>query len=103
MTKDLETIKCGEFLKGKRCKFCEKVYSDGKNRTGWALEVKNFPQFDSEEEFWKDRGFADGLVRCIPVCNKHFSIVRRDNDHRIDLGQEIPNTLDLIKFRLRFL
>ena len=103
MNKDLETIKCKEFLKGKRCEFCEKVYSDGKNRTGWALDVKNFPKFESEEEFFKDRGEVTGLIRCKPVCKKHFTILRRDNDKRIDLGSDIPVSLELIKFRLRFI
>ena len=116
MLKDLEHKECRKELKGKKCAFCEMIFESSLNNSGPYEKIKGLPKFIFEEDILskgKENAIkeareqyvenAEGFIRCLPVCRKHFKILKKDNDLRIKKGMDIPKNLDLIKFKKKFI
>lgn len=116
MLKDIEHKKCREELIGKKCAFCETIFEYSLNDKGPYEKRKDLPKFVFEEDIIeKGRDLAikeakeqyienaEGFIRCLPVCRKHFRILKRDNDLRIKKGIDIPENLEVIKFKKNFI
>lgn len=98
MIKDEEAIECETFLKKKECEMCKKFVEDCIKNEGiyefFKDKKPNLRQID--KEYIKD---ATCLIRGLPVCSKHFKILKKDNDRRQKMGLEITQKLDLLKYR----
>lgn len=96
--KDIEHKKCREFLKNKKCQFCEKLFDNLLNKDGIYDKLENPPiiEISDKEEFIKN---AQGFARSHYLCGKHFRIFRKENKKLNESGIEIPAELKLIKIR----
>lgn len=96
--KDIEHKKCREFLKDKKCQFCEKIFNDLLNKEGVYNELESPPIIEKSdrEEFIRN---AQGFTRTHHLCGKHFRIFRKDNKKLNKKGIDIPRELNLIKLR----
>lgn len=110
--KDINHSECREFMKGKKCEFCEKLFDDIINKTGLYDFIKNPPELideDDVEEFGLKKsielardGFvrdAEGFARCKVLCRKHHMIIREDNNERNDKGIDIPTDFSLLRYK----
>ena len=89
---------CREFLKDKKCQFCEKLFDDLINKKGIYDDLENPPSIEKsdKEEFISN---AQGFARTYYLCGKHFRIFRKDNKKLNEKGIEIPRELTLTKLR----
>lgn len=114
--KDDEHKKCIEFLNGKKCEFCKQIFDDVLENKGICNMIENVPMlvFDEDiKQFGRERAidysrdefqsYACGIARCKNMCKKHFKIITRDNDERYKRGLDIPNSLELLKFKRSFI
>ncbi len=98
MIHDEEIKKCKEYLKDKECDMCKKIVRDCGNQEGIYKQFSGhkIKLIKVDDNYIS---MASALIRSHPVCQKHFRVLKKDNDKRHVSNMEISKDLELIKYR----
>lgn len=102
MYKDEESLSCVAYLSDKKCALCEKFVLESESDEGIYNFFRNkFPPLKRVTKL--DVKDASAIIRTFPVCQKHFRVLKKENQALHKLGLEIEPEIKLIKYRRSYL
>jgi len=102
MFKDKEARECEDYLKDKDCDLCIKYWKECEDGTGiyYEFQRKGIKLRKVDKSYVKK---STSIIRTKNSCQKHFVVLKKDNDKRQELNMDIPDNLELLKFRRSYI